>query len=787
MDMGDPARPINDHIINLGTSGILRVQANTRVHLTLAYQGDSVIKTRKGTLGLKGTADNLKTGFEAQLVWLIERPGSSQIEELPHHWPVDVVPSEPSATPLKSKPFTLRQVVTKNKETTQEPLGWDIFSIGLFGHGKIGFRLKPNLPFVDEATLLPASSGLSLDIPLDVTFSPSTDLRVGSKISLKIDSRRRNDEISDLIGTRVRLKVWEGEDDSIPNPCRGHQSEFDLENAVHTEDVRLGIDQGKLWYRLDESRIGAGVPVTFRYALTQITEERNPKTNASVWVDKPIPMRKATIVAAPAPNLKSWEIKHTSGDHFVTSGQIDNFDPSYMPPLSITLRSFRRNGDGSIDNFGALVAGTKRGELKLDVHRPDPEASPEAAASNPDAGVSESPDAAPMCTPDAAAPPAPPTDADSSTGAAAGGISATSLGGGKFSQSFTVEDPNGELSKVTSSSDATILLFATLRVSSPANANQPFAQLIGYQANTLGRADDNTGFAPFQGNDLALLETGTEVCTDGANYKVERVELESPAMGKDPPDEHGPPYAPLTWQDCMLDFAPFEGFMHWMYKDVKGLITVGIGVLINNAINVDLSKPADQEKVRGIRSDLSKRHPELTGLLKAISLPFVNTEAGRLATPEEIAAEFKALLATKSKTTSVDGKPPKIQLPSGRVIELFKQHLEDFYKWNGRESSGAIKEVFPLFDQYPRTAKRALIDLIYGHGKGKEADHSGIYQYKTLMKAVRESPPNWEIAAKEGIVKAGQKRRNDWRVRMFKHAALVERERRPASPAGGSH
>jgi hypothetical protein len=121
------------------------------------------------------------------------------------------------------------------------------------------------------------------------------------------------------------------------------------------------------------------------------------------------------------------------------------------------------------------------------------------------------------------------------------------------------------------------------------------------------------------------------------------------------------------------------------------------------------------------------------------------------------------------------------------VIELFRQHLEEFYKWNGRESSGAVKEVFPLFDQYPRTAKRALIDLIYGHGKGKESDHSGIYQYQSLMKAVRLSPPGWETAAKEGIVKAGQQRRNEWRARMFKHAALVEREARPGSTTGSSH
>jgi hypothetical protein len=76
--MGDPTRPVNDHIVTLGTSGIIRVQANTRVHMTLAYEGEPVIKKRQGRVGLKGIADNLKTSFEAQLFGLIERPGSSK-------------------------------------------------------------------------------------------------------------------------------------------------------------------------------------------------------------------------------------------------------------------------------------------------------------------------------------------------------------------------------------------------------------------------------------------------------------------------------------------------------------------------------------------------------------------------------------------------------------------------------------------------------------------------------------------------------------------------------------
>jgi len=763
----------SEYSVILSTSGVIRIQANTRVHLKLRHEGSLEIRQVTGNLPLKGKADNLKTPFAAQLIWLLKRSESDPIEEIPHNFPVEVTPSD-TAGRLKDKDFTIVQVESFKKDdgtmsTRRKPLGWNILAIGLVGRARVGFLLKPVPTFVDEAALDPAGSGVSLAVPLEVRISPSSSLRVGSKISIAVDSRAGDGDMRDLLGEKVRLRVWAGSLDYIPTSGLGYCVEWKLENAIHTESILLGVEAGRLWYRLDGT-----LNLQFNFALTHVVQQKNA-TNVVEWVDAPAPLRKGVIAKPSAPKLQSWSLVHTSAESrtFRASGKITGFDRAYMPPLAITLRCYRRSADGSPDSFHALVSGTRAGELHLPGHDPDRRAAG-SGEGNPDAGAS-------LCSeanPDAEQS----TDAQPNEGSPDTTAQAQPMEDvheGTFIQDFVVDTVDtASLSGALSKDAASTLLFATLRIATPANVRQPFVELVSYTPNLMGSDKDDSGFAPFEGNDLATPESGTEVCTDGVNYTVPHIELESPGIGTTLlGPEHGGDWGNLSWSECMMDFIPVEGFVRWLYKDHKGLITVGIGVLIRNEINFQADNPLDMAKREELRRNPDKGGTTAAGLMKAVSLPFYNLQTGAEATAREVTEAFMRVHKMDGKQRAENYKDPVVYMPSAEVIRLFRAHLEMSYKLNGDSVSGPVSSIFPEFADYPKAAKRGIIDMIYAFGPGGLVSKRGPF-----VDACKHR--EWMKAGPASRIADGQPKRNEWRTKLFDYAQQVEQ--RKAGTSGGS-
>src|SRR5262249_7753648 len=151
---------------------------------------------------------------------------SQEIDELPHHAPIEITPTDPGRKPLKNVPFEIRQLhepspepalagapPPKPKEPERRPLAWHVVAAGLFGHAAVGFRVEPEASFVDVTTLEPGASGVTLAIPIDVQLmadgrplgNDRSALAVGSKVTFRVDSRPRSGESSELIGMEVRL------------------------------------------------------------------------------------------------------------------------------------------------------------------------------------------------------------------------------------------------------------------------------------------------------------------------------------------------------------------------------------------------------------------------------------------------------------------------------------------------------------------------------------------------------------------------------------------------------
>jgi hypothetical protein len=82
------------------------------------------------------------------------------------------------------------------------------------------------------------------------------------------------------------------------------------------------------------------------------------------------------------------------------------------------------------------------------------------------------------------------------------------------------------------------------------------------------------------------------------------------------------------------------------------------------------------------------------------------------------------------------------------------------------------------FDAYPAPAQRALIDMAYNMGvgrdekvdKGKTSKAKGLHAFKHLKIAAEAG--DWEAAAK-ACVSSSSAARNGWRVQLFEEASRV--------------
>lgn len=136
-------------------------------------------------------------------------------------------------------------------------------------------------------------------------------------------------------------------------------------------------------------------------------------------------------------------------------------------------------------------------------------------------------------------------------------------------------------------------------------------------------------------------------------------------------------------EEAWIGFSTrFEGRIQWMYLDILGLVTTGIGNLID-------PKPA------------------------ALSLPWRHVGTYERATVGEISVEWdmmksrKGLAQTGAKAA---GLYAKLILPNADIDELVLAKLHTFEK--------VLKTVFPKWEEFPADAQLGILSMAWAMGPG---------------------------------------------------------------------
>jgi hypothetical protein len=178
----------------------------------------------------------------------------------------------------------------------------------------------------------------------------------------------------------------------------------------------------------------------------------------------------------------------------------------------------------------------------------------------------------------------------------------------------------------------------------------------------------------------------------------------------------------------------FEGYVNWMYLDVKGFVTCGIGNLIDP-------------------------------IQLALQLPFI-TKDGQPATQIEIKSEWQKIKSLKNLAKEGHRSAKKfcnLRLSDDSISILVNNKLEQNEKY-------LIKNHFPNFNDWPADAQLAVLSMAWALGANFPA------KWKTLKSACLSQ--DWNIAADNchinEVGNPGIKPRNEANVRLFKSAAEVK-------------
>jgi GH24 family phage-related lysozyme (muramidase) len=177
----------------------------------------------------------------------------------------------------------------------------------------------------------------------------------------------------------------------------------------------------------------------------------------------------------------------------------------------------------------------------------------------------------------------------------------------------------------------------------------------------------------------------------------------------------------------------FEGRVSWMYLDVKGLVTIGVGNLIDP-------------------------------LSAAIELPFIHRADGSPATRDEIGAEWTAL---KNNTKLAhEGYLACKQVTS---LGLTDDAIDDLVRRRLEQNEGFLKKTFADWDTWPADAQLGVLSMAWAMGAGFPA------QYPSFSAGCKKG--DWNVAAAQCHIRdddnPGVRPRNDANVTLFNNAASV--------------
>jgi hypothetical protein len=141
----------------------------------------------------------------------------------------------------------------------------------------------------------------------------------------------------------------------------------------------------------------------------------------------------------------------------------------------------------------------------------------------------------------------------------------------------------------------------------------------------------------------------------------------------------------------------------------------------------------------------------------AVSLPFVHRDKG---TPATAAQKIAAFNHVKGKLAAHRARYYKtftdLDLPDATIRTLALTRLRT-------EFLPGLKSIFPKFDEFPLSARRALVDMVYNLGV------KGLKKFTHLVKSANAK--HWKAVAKECHRSTCRTSRNEWTQKQFEQAA----------------
>lgn len=175
----------------------------------------------------------------------------------------------------------------------------------------------------------------------------------------------------------------------------------------------------------------------------------------------------------------------------------------------------------------------------------------------------------------------------------------------------------------------------------------------------------------------------------------------------------------------------FEGKVPWMYQDIKGLVTVGLGCLIDPATS-------------------------------AAALPWVRNSDGKPASQKEIALEWLRIKNARGIATRGANAARAIatlHLDETGVSQLAIKRLLQHERY--------LKLIFPNLEKWPADAQLALFSMSWAMGPGF------VSNFPKFTVACKEE--DWDVAAEQCLMNATNNRglvpRNKANVQLFRSAA----------------
>jgi hypothetical protein len=154
--------------------------------------------------------------------------------------------------------------------------------------------------------------------------------------------------------------------------------------------------------------------------------------------------------------------------------------------------------------------------------------------------------------------------------------------------------------------------------------------------------------------------------------------------------------------------ARFEGVVGWMYQDVKGLVSTGIGNLIDP---VDL----------------------------AMHLPFVRVGDGRSATPQEIAAEWHRI---KTLPPDASGRTAAqlghLYAKGFTTLRLMSDGITAVVLAKLASNETILKGAFQDWEDWPADAQLATLSMSWAVGPAFWSPHAGRNYWPRLTAALKD-------------------------------------------------